>query len=382
VRITSQSILLLLIALSIYACQKDPISSPTPVQGGNPQDTIYYSGLLTITDTVETEEGKPVVIKPGTTLNFGPLGMLRVNGNLLAVGTEDSLIRFNGDPDAPDQLILRLDWETKFTLKHAVITDGLVRSVATENHLQHVQFYNSKSLKWNSALIRLWYGRMIIEDCQAYGNNKGEGILAHNMVEPIVRRCRFERVPDAVEYIDATDGEISSCIFIDNADDAIDQNSCFGTLISDNEFYDTHDRALELGSENFGSSKALRIDNNLFVNCSVAINLKESSDGIVTNATFYSNGTAIDVQTPRDSSRLSGVDVRQSIFIDEPNPLQKDGRSEATMSDNLSNGDQLYGENNATGSISFDIDTDGKVHVTSDTYPFGFDESTMGYQQQ
>jgi len=135
-----------------------------------------------IRDTVNTGEGVTVTIMPGTIMNFGPKGMLVVDGDLIAVGEEEAPIEFNGDPDAPDQLILRVLWEADlFELKHAVVTNGLIRTVADQNTLQHVTFYNTKQLAWNSALIRLWFGRMTIEDCEVYGVNRGEGILAHNM---------------------------------------------------------------------------------------------------------------------------------------------------------------------------------------------------------
>ncbi len=370
-------LMLITAGLTFQACQKDDdVDNPPPVDG------VVYSGDVMITDTVTTGEGVNVTIMPGTRITFGPTGMLVVDGDLIAIGEEDAPIELIGDPNLPDHLILRVLWESDlFELKHAVVRNGLIRTVADDNNLQYVTFYNTKQNKWNSALIRLWYGRMRIEDCEAFGNNRGEGILAHNMREPTVLRSRFEQVPDAIEFIDSDYGVISDNIFIDNADDAVDNNSCVGTTISNNEFFDVHDRAMELGSENFGSSKELIIHNNLFVNCSVAINVKESSDAQITNATFYSNGIAIDVRTPADSSRLSGVTVHQSIFIEEPTPLQSDARSTSIVENCLSGQGDLMGTNNVTGTVNFQTTADGEVIVTSDTYPAGYDASNMGYQQ-
>jgi hypothetical protein len=368
--------------LSFQACQPvgiedDPIPEPEPMTG------VVYSGDVMITDTVFTGEDIMVTIMPGTRITFGPKGMLVVDGDLIAIGEEDDPIEFIGDPDAPDHLILRVLWNSDvFELQHAVVRNGLIRSVADDNHLQYVTFYNTKQLAWDSALLRLWYSRLTMEDCMAYGNNRGEGILAHNMHAPIVRRCRFEQVPDAIEYIDSNDGIVSDNVFIDCADDAVDQNSCIGTTIVNNEFYDIHDRALELGSENFGSSKQLMVHNNLFVNCSVAINVKESSDAEITNATFYSNGIAVDVQTPADSTNLSGVTVHQSIFIEEPTPVRSDARSTWLVKHCLSDQSVPSGENNVTGTISFAMDESRKITISSDNYPTGYDASTMGYQQQ
>lgn len=361
--------------LVIASCKKEePLLPPT--------EDIVFSGDMIITDTISTEVGEKVIIKPGTNLTFGPEGLLIVNGELIAIGKPDSLISFFGDINAPDQLILKTGWDaTNIHLKHVVITDGLVRSLADDNLLQHVKFVNTKQLKWDSALIRLWFGNMTIEDCEAYGNNRGEGILAHNMIEAVVQRCRFEKVPDAVEFIDINNGLITDNIFIDNADDAIDQNSCVGTTISNNEFYGTHDRALELGSENYGSSRNLVIHNNLFVDCNTAISLKESSDATITNATFYSNTRSIDVQTPSDSLRLSQVTLNRSIFIQESTPIRTDHRSTVSLSNCLSDLVLFEGENNVTGSVTFDIDANRQISVSSDAYPAGQTASTIGYQQ-
>ena len=366
--------------LVFQACETEEIDDMPPSNA--PIGGVVYSGDVLITDTISTGEGTKVTILPGTRITFGPTGMLVVDGNLVAIGEEDAPIELIGDPTVPDQLVLRVLWNSdSLSLKHAIVRNGLIRSVSDHNNLRYVTFYNTKQNAWNSALIRLWYGRVTIEDCEAYGNNRGEGILVHNMRQPTVRRSRFEQVPDAIEFIDSNDGIISDNIFIDNADDAVDNNSCVGTMITNNEFYDVHDRAMELGSENFGSSKELIVHNNLFVNCSVGINVKESSDAQITNATFYSNGVAIDVRTPADSSRLSGVTVHQSIFIEESTPMRSDTRSNWLIEDCLTDQGVLMGTNNVTGTVNFQTTADGEVIVTSDTYPAGYDASSIGYQQ-
>ncbi len=155
----------------------------------------------------------------------------------------------------------------------------------------------------------------MIEDCLVDWNNQGEGFLLHNVQAPVVRNSTFIKVPDAVEYLHCNNGIISGNHFPDMSDDAVDQNHCYNTLIKDNTFFNVKDKALELGSEKFGSSDSLFVINNLFVDCRVALNVKESSFARVENATFYNNQISIDLHTHDDSTRVSKAEIFKSVII-------------------------------------------------------------------
>ena len=87
---------------------------------------LVYSGDVYIADSIETELGQDLIIKPGTTVTFGPDALLTLNGSLIAIGTPDSIIHFRGDDATLDQLILKARWETELLeLQYVEINNGL-----------------------------------------------------------------------------------------------------------------------------------------------------------------------------------------------------------------------------------------------------------------
>lgn len=346
-------------------------------------DTIYYSGSVFIGDTVITEVGQAIVIEAGAEISFGPKGILVANGDLEARGTAGNTVKLIGSQEMVSHRIIRMGWDSKkFEMNYVEVTDGLIASLASQNHLNEVTFTNTKMLEWNDALARFWFTNLLIENCRTIGNNRGEGFLVHNIDEPIVRNCNFYKTPDAVEFIDCNDGEISGNIFRDMGDDGVDQNSCHNTLITNNEFYNVADRALELGSEGFGRSESLSVINNLFVNCKVAINLKESSNVLVENSTFYRNSVALDVDTPADSLVASHAVINASVFYESKDKDVKSNNGSITeITDCIGDNDLQHGSSNVVSAVEFVNPDNEDFTIMSGTFPSGFNAETIGYQK-
>ncbi len=320
---------ILLLAAIWYFGSKKPIDSQS--------DTIYYQGKVTINDTVRTASRQNVVILPGTEINFGPNGIIVTNGDVSIEGTETNPIHLTGSTERVSQRILQVRRGSKeCTIKHTIVTNGMITSIADRNYMGKVVFNNNKRLKWNDAMARFWQGEILIEDCIVNGNNQGEGFLIHNMIKPVVRNCIFHKVPDAVEIIQSSDGEISGNIFNDCSDDAIDLNSCHRILIKNNQIHKVKDRGMEIGSQNYGSSTNISIVNNLVTDCLIGIGVKESSSVHITNTTFYNNKTALQVITPKDSTKISSSLVSSSVFSNNKQNLAIDARSSAKISSSIS----------------------------------------------
>ena len=365
--------LLFFIAIAMVSCLKDE----------NPlENSIVLEGQVFIGDTITTEIGQGVVIMPGAEIDFGPDGIIIANGSIYVRGSKTKPIKLTGSQERISHRIIQVKWDAKeFIVEHSIVDNGMITSVANWNYLSEVEFINSKKLNWSDAVARFWSGNVLIENCVTKGNNRGEGFLFHDINKPIVRNCHFDKTPDAVEFINCFDGTITNNIFRDMSDDAIDQNSCHGTEISNNEFYNVGDRALELGSENFGSSHALNVRNNLFVNCSVAINLKESSDALVENATFYDNNIAMEIITHQDSSRISSALLSRCVFSENDMQLKFDSRSVLQVESCLSDVEQLIGENNKLAEIEFFDPQKDDFAIRSLDFPQGLDALTIGYQR-
>ena len=364
-------IFVFLLLLSMGCSEDDPLD-----------DVIVMEGIVTIQDTFEIKEGKELLIMPGTEVTFEPGAIFVAHGNLTIEGTEDKPIRLIAKEPIEDHRIITAKSGCKvFKLKHTEVVDGLITSFSTDNHFRYVTFTNQEKLAWDDAVARFWFGKILIEDCKVEWNNQGEGFLLHNVQSPVIRNNEFYRVPDAIEFIHCNNGLIQGNYFEGMNDDGVDQNHCFNTMIRDNVFYDVNDRALELGSERFGSSDSLFVINNLFVGCKVAVNIKESSFARVENSTFYDNEISIDVHTPDDSTRISRAEVFNSVVINSNLPASVSTKSEALLMNCLSDAALPEGINNVVSNVEFRDPLNFDFTIISADFPEGFDATSIGFQE-
>ena len=143
----------------------------------------------------------------------------------------------------------------------------------------------------------------------------------------------------------------------------------------------TKDCGMELGSENFGSSDSLLVRNNLLVGCSKGIIIKESSFVMIEQSTFNNNGIGVEIHTATDSSRISRVEIRRSVIAGDFNTIIKNDRSEAKLTQCLSDKELLVGEKNLMAPIEFKNPTMANYEIISDEFPEGMTKKTLGYQQ-
>jgi len=373
--------ILFLLTFSLIACDKAEAPFNKNIEDRN---TIRWSGTHVVDEIFELNEGKRLVIEPGTTVKFMPGTRIIAFGDVYIEGTENERITLEAVDPIDDHRIIQTKYECKkLYIKHTDVINGLITSFHTENHFDNVHFTNNLGLEWNFAMARFWNGSVLIENCTADWNNQGEGILVHDTYAPIVRNNIFHKLPDAVEYINSEDGEITGNKFYDMNDDAIDQNGCTNTLIQNNEFYRVNDRALELGSEKFGRSNNLMVFNNLFVNCKTAINLKESSHAIVENATFVGNGSAIEVLSDVDSVGYSKLEIGSSVFYNiNDNKFIVDQLSTLDGKDCLSNTPLPFFNNCLITDFTFVDPENANFEVVTDQLPEGYTIENIGYQSE
>lgn len=373
--ITNKLLIFFCLVCLFQACKKDEVELEII-------ELIEWEGVVNIIDTFVVKKGQQLVITPGTEVFFEPEATIIAEGDLHIVGTPDNLIRLTVENPAGNHRLLDAKGSCEnFTLAYTELTNGLITSFQTKNHFHHVTFRNNQQLVWNDAVARFWNGQILIEDCTVDWNNQGEGFLLHDVKAPIIRNCTFSKVPDAVEYIGCSDGEISGCRFEKMTDDAIDQNNCIHTLIKDNEFYQVKDRALELGSENFGSSESLLVVNNLFVDCKVAINVKEASSAIIENATFYNNKISLELLNTTDDSALSQATISKSVFVGGETHLNTSDHTRLTATTCMSDQVLLEGELNIKVPVTFLDATKQDFTIISNEFPQGMTVDSIGYQK-
>ena len=334
-----------------------------------------------ITEDMTIEEGDSWVLDPGTRVIISPGVTIVSFGDIFINGTEENPVILEGsDPDLGWERIQVKGPAQNLIIHNAIIRNGRITSFQTNNDFQNVTFINNQILEWNDAMARFWGGKILIENCRTECINRGEGFLVHDANRPVINNCIFMSTPDAIEYINCFEGEITNNHFENCNDDAIDNNFCVNTLIENNAIYFAADCGMELGSENFGSSTGLIVNNNLIVGCAKGIIVKESSDINVTNCTFYDNLVGVEVHTSQDSSRASTLLMSNSILAEHSENIKQNENTIANVKVCLSDNALPEGDNNVQGSVLFADPDNNDFRIISNLFPLGTSANSIGYQ--
>jgi len=332
-----------------------------------------------LTEELTIEKGDSLVINAGTTVLLDSAVNIIAFGNVILRGTEEEPIILKGSDPVNGWGVIRCKGSCKEFLAHNVLVEnGRFMSYGTNNHFRNVHFTNNRKLKWSDAMARFWYGIVDIQNCKVTGNNQGEGFLLHNVQKPLIKNCKFFKTPDAIEYIDCKHGKILNNEFINSGDDAIDQNSCFKTLIANNIIINARDCGMELGSEKFGSSDSLQVFNNFIADCKKGIIVKESSMAMISQNTFLKNKTSVEVKTNKDSTRVSTVTLDQNIFTKTENQLEISPRSTYLAKNNFSEKKKIEGLNYSASSIDINK-AQGQYSIDAKIIPRPLTKMTIGY---
>lgn len=339
---------------------------------------IRYTGVNYINENVLIEKKEKLIIEPGTQISFGPNGSFQIEGEFEAIAPATNRIQLNGsENDEPHTIIYaHQDDAINFIMEGVEIENGLIVTEAKNNRFVDVHIKNEKQLTSDDAMIRSWRGSFLFDKGKISSNNTGEGLLIHDSNAPLVSNSIFLSIPDAVEFISCFDGIISDSNFSNMSDDAIDNNNCAGTQIRNNEFFGVSDRALEIGSDSFGSSKEINIENNLFVDCHIGINVKEGSNAIVNNATFYQTKLNIEL-----IGVASSISLSNTVMSGDQAWVSGEEDSEFIYTKLMSDQAIENLENVFLTDIEF-IETEvNDFTIISLNFPEGENASTMGYQK-
>lgn len=358
------------------------ISCGSKTKDFNNLEELIYSGEHSINEEIWIEEEEKLIIDAGAKLVFGPNGSFQIKGEFEARGTAENPIQLIGSEETQAHTILyaHADNAIFFFLEHAIIKNGLIISEAETNEFFEVHIENDKALSSSEASIRIWNGSFSFENGSIVGNNTGEGLLIHGVEMPRVINSYFNQIPDAVEFLDSNNGIISDCLFTNMTDDAIDNNNCRNTQIINNEFYNVGDRALEIGSDGFGASTNIFIDNNLFVNCEKGVNIKEASSAIINQATFYHTRLNIELLNNEEAVTQSHLIIDNSVMSGEHAWVRQESNTTLKytklMSDkNIDGMDEVY-----LAEILFANVDSLDFSIISTDFPDGQNATNMGYQ--
>ena len=345
------------------------------------QNTIHIdasnSPFYILSDTTIID-GDSLLISAGAQVFINNSVNLNVYGYLSIVGSEQQpaeILPINKNVGWGEIIIH--ESVDSLQIINARIIDGRVLTKACNVHYKNTTFINQQNLIWNQAISRFFGGELLIEDCVFKGTNQGEGLLCHDIINPIVFGCIFDSIPDAVEFLNCNAGRIGKCTFQNSKDDAIDLNHCTQTLIDSNLFFNIYNRGMEIGSENNGSSTDIFVHHNILVNCEEAITFKEGSTGKLANNSFYKNQIAVSAMVLGNPSLGSSIEIINCIFQSNDQDLFTDSKSEIRTSYSSSNIQLITGENNLLGPAKFisPSDKNFNLNLASDCINSGSPES-------
>lgn len=329
--------------ISLLACEKTE-SGPVELnvvlfqKAGSPY-SLFETLEVPADKTLRIEAGVELLLDTGVFINaYGPVEIL---------GTAEEPVMLNA-------MVPGLGWKQLkakpgsdyIRMYHTVFNDGTMTSSADTVHFNHVTFNNNQHLAWDGAMARFWNARsFLIENNTINGSNRGEGILCHDVLNPVVKDSKFNQIPDGVEYIGSDQGRIENNVFEGGNDDAIDLNNCRTIIITGNQIFNYADCGMEIGSENFGSSEDIMVYRNIMVGCRKGLIIKEASSAIILNNTFYKNQIGAEF-SGLSNGQTSFADVFNCIFLEQDQVFKIDGFSTAIFRYNLSPEEALPGTNN------------------------------------
>ncbi len=282
-------------------------------------------------------EGQRLIFSPGAELYLDPAVHIKVGGDIIISGTDEEPVKLLAMND-------ELGWKGmwirqvagQFKMEHTVIRNGLILSTAPINHVSHCTFENSRNLDYFDAVLRLKGREALIRNCSTYSNQKGEGFLIHEAIDPIVEDCYFYKTSDAVELISATNGIVANNLFEKSGGDAIDLNHCNGTIIENNFINQTIDCAIEISSEGFGPCSNLIIRRNIFARCDRGVLIRQGSNGLFENNTIYDSRIAFVLGGETNFGAASQATIINTIFMENETTITANPQDEVTVHYSLS----------------------------------------------
>jgi parallel beta-helix repeat protein len=328
--------------------------------------TIDNSPYYISTDLIIPDSAS-LIIEAGVSIFLDSLVNIDVYGDLIINGTTENPVQLRSNGDYKWGILDVHSTALSVNLQYVTIINGRLNINCPEVTISHMTLDMNYSTAWNEALLKIKNATVSITDSEFFGEIGGDGILIINAENPFIDNCTFYKIADPTEFISCTNGVVSNCTYNRINDDAIDLNNCSNFRIFNNEISRVLDRGLEIGSENFGSSKNIQVDHNLIYDCKIGINVKEGSEAIIENNTLYSNGTAVEIIRSNPSSTGSEVMILNSIFNSNDSDIFADEFSAFSVMHSISDNNALIGINNLVGDPLFVNPVEKNFQLSSDS---------------
>lgn len=255
--------------------------------------TKQYSPYV-VNRTTEIPENHTLTIEPGVQVYFGSEVTLNCNGDVIAHGSKTQPINFYPTRNFGEWGgFYFYDTAKKGSFNYCNFYEGVVNNKKTDVSFVNCTFkIEHRALvieNKRSAILWMDKGSFYMDSCIVQSNGKGEGMVLYNG-SCVTKNSNFYNCPDAIEYIGVPNGIIHNNFVYGAPDDAIDCNACNNVSITNNILIDNVDKAVSIGTEQYGPSKKnIIIKDNLFINNRFGVAVKDSSFATITDNVFHFN---------------------------------------------------------------------------------------------
>jgi len=302
-----------------------------------------------------------LTIEAGVEIHLAQDAVIECLGNIIAKGTKELPVVLMPSNNANNwDHIYFYNKSKKSIFEHTLLKDGVINAKNTSLKLYNSSILIDKKFMgdgWDHRKV-LMYGNnstIHIDKCTFIGNGEGEGlVLFHG--DLTTENSFFNNVPDAIEYISVNKGVIRNNYVTKSPDDAVDLNNCNNILIENNILIDNKDKAISIGTEQYGASiNNIHINNNLIIRNKTAIAIKDSSVAHISNNTLFKNKYGINLYKKRDDYLVGGTGyVRNTIFEkNEKTNAYPDEFSKVEVNNSIVTSKVLSGKNNLKGDPGF-----------------------------
>lgn len=232
---------------------------------------VVHAGRYEATTTIELPPNADVEFRAGVTMAMGDKVNLHANRDVKVLGTQSEPVVFTWlTPDTPwGSLTLFMPSSQSNVFEWAIFEHG------GQANYQGIAVRGALSLEVAG-------GR--ISNC-TFANNTGDDALSLGSSPARVDHCRFvDNASDGIDVDGAGGGEISFCIFDNNGNDGLDLGEGADHWVHDNVMSNNGDNGIEIGEASIP-----RVDHNLSLGNVMGIAIRDDSDPVVTNCTFYGN---------------------------------------------------------------------------------------------
>ncbi len=336
---------------------------------GSPLPTTISKDLTLTKENSPYVASKKTTIKKGVTLtiNAGVEVHLEQDatiecfGNFKANGTSMEPVVFmpNNNASAWDYIYFYESSDSAY-FNHVILKEGTVNSKKTNLTLNNSSILIKDKFMgdgWSDRKVLVYSGdgNVKVNNSTFISNGEGEGMVLFGG-EAITQNSHYENVPDAIEYIQMNKGIIRNNFVTRSPDDAVDLNACSNILIENNMLFNNKDKAISIGTEQYGASiKNIQIKNNLIVRNKTGIAIKDSSVAYISNNTIFKNINGIYAYKKREDYLVGGAAFVRNTILEKNEKINAygDKYSKMDVNNTIVHNKVLVGKNNYKGDPKF-----------------------------